>query len=153
MASWTSLSWGCLQRWLSLPKADVSLCTVGMDHAAVAEDRKQATEDCTKQLLVRQAATTALTGIRYKADSKETEEKMTGATLGEANVAKPQDPQPAILMTVPLGPERHLIRLRIHPNTANLSSHIGTLLALSHKLAQLGEPALTTGAPSAAPAL
>ena len=65
----------------------------------------------------------------------------------------PQNPQPAILMTVPLCPEGHFVRLHIHPDTANLSSHIGTLLALSHKLAQPGEPTLTTGAPSAAPAL
>jgi len=32
------LGWGGLQRWLGLPKTDVSLGTVGMNHAAVTED-------------------------------------------------------------------------------------------------------------------
>ena len=63
------LGWGGLQRWLGLPQADVSLGTVGVDHAAVTENGEQATEDCTEQPLIRQAATTALTGIRYKAGS------------------------------------------------------------------------------------
>ena len=54
---------------------------------------------------------------------------------------------------MPLGPEGHLVRLHVNPNAANLSSNVGTLLALSDEFAQLGVPTLTTEASSAAPTL
>ena len=56
-------------------------------------------------------------------------------------------------MTVPLGPEGHLVRLHVNPNAANLSSHVGALLALSDEFAQPGAPTLTTRASSAAPTI
>ena len=45
-----------------------------------------------EQFLILHAAPAALSGIRHKAGSYVTEDKMSRATLSEANEAKPQDP-------------------------------------------------------------
>ena len=95
------------------------------------------TKRCIVTVLVGQLTATSLPSVCDDAAAKIAGQKLPRAALHKASVVQPYHPHPTLLAADGSCPEENFIRLKVHPNAANLSSYIGTLLLLRNEFVKI----------------